>query len=115
MKAQNRGPDFISVDGGEGDGLDGVLCGQGKAVLIAVGQEAVFVVLSAPPDGAGGVDDVLGREIVCPGNFGFSRSTASKGLAFCQKGWPCRPVNGAVDAPAAEQGCVGGIDNRIYG
>jgi hypothetical protein len=46
-------------------------------------------------------------------NARLPRGTATEGAAFFKQRGPCRAMNGAVDASAAEQRGIRGIDNGI--
>jgi hypothetical protein len=46
-------------------------------------------------------------------DLGLARLAAAKQPAGRLQLGPCRPVDGAVDAAAAQKGAVGGIDDRI--
>lgn len=70
------------ADGGEGDGVDGVLLGEGKAATVALGEQFGFLVLAALPDGADGVDDPTGGEVVAFGDAGFAGGAAAEGAAL---------------------------------
>src|SRR5688572_16456663 len=52
------------ADGGESDRLQLVAEREGQTVLVAPRQQFVFVLRAAMPDGADGVDDVGGGEVV---------------------------------------------------
>jgi hypothetical protein len=53
------------------------------------------------------------RKPITLGDFGAAGRAAMEGAAFGEKLRPGRPVDRAVDATAAEQGCVGGVDDGV--
>lgn len=75
------------ADGGEGDGFDVVAKGDREAVAVAVGEELVFAVITPLPDGAYGVDDVSGGEVVALGEAGFACGAAADFFCILRGVW----------------------------
>ena len=72
-----------------------------------------FVVFAVVPYRSDGMDNVVGGEIVAPGDLGVACGTAVEGKAFGQEFGTGGSVDGAVNASAAEQRRIGGIDDRV--
>jgi len=53
------------------------------------------------------------RQPVTPGDFGVAGRTAVQGAAFGEKLRPGRAMDCAIDATAAEQRRVGGVDDGV--
>src|SRR5690606_26773100 len=68
---------------------------------------------AAAPHRAHGVDDPAGGQVVAPGRLGVAGVAAAEGAALGQQAGPGGPVDGAVDAAAAEQRAVGGVHDRV--
>ena len=65
------------------------------------------------PNRSDGVDDPLGGQMVCPGNFGLACSAAIQGAAFFQQLRTGGPVDGPIHTPATDKGFVGGVDDGV--
>ena len=72
-------------DAGKSDAVQIVLNAQGQAVLIAGCQQFVFVVTASVPDGTDGVDDVVSRELVGPGDFCLSGFASAEETTLIDK------------------------------
>ena len=89
-----------SADGREGDGFEFFLGGQGQRIHIATSQEfGVFGLVVI--DGAYGVNDVFGGEVVGFGNLCLASGASVEGSALGEELWSGCAVNGAVYASAA--------------
>src|SRR5580692_7230968 len=84
---------------------------------MAAGQSFGLSTLAVAVDGADGVDDELRREASCIGDDGFAGSESADfchdDLAFGENGGTAGAVNSAVDASAAEEGGVRGVDDSV--
>lgn len=111
-----RIPVNASADGAEGDAGAAILLGDLEALQIAALQKGSAHPLTAE-DGADGVDDMLGGEAVAPGDDGLACVAAARilGDAFLHEAWAGSGVDGAVDAAAAEERGVCGVDDGING
>ena len=69
--------------------------------------------MTAAPDRPDRVNDVPGLEPIAAGDLGGTGVAAAQGLAFGQELGSGGAMNGAVDAAAAEQRGVGGIDDGV--
>lgn len=97
-----RIPVYASANGAEGDAGAAILLGDLEALQVAALQERLAHPRAAE-DGADGVDDVLGREVVSAGDDGLA-GVAAVGIlgdAFSHEFWAGGGVDGAVDAAAA--------------
>lgn len=102
-----------SADAGEGDGFEFVFPNQPEAVAVAVGEVLVFIIVSAVPHGADGVDDKSRGQIVAGGDLGFAGIASAEGFAVAVQPFPRRAMDGGIHTAPAEQGRIGGIDNGI--
>lgn len=93
--------------------LQALLCGQLQAVFIGAGEQSRFTVRSVAVDGADGVDDMPGFEIAAGGDYGFACGAAADDAALGHNGGSSGAVNGPVNAGAAREPAVGGIDNGV--
>lgn len=59
------------------------------------------------------VDDVAGGEIVPGGEFSLAGGSAAEAGAFGEQSVAGGAVDGAVNAAAAEEGVVGGVDDGV--
>jgi len=76
-------------------------------------QRLILAAVSPVPHRADGMNHMPCRKPVTPGDFGVSGRTAVQSAAFGEKLGPGRAMDGAIDATAAEQGRVGGVDNGV--
>ena len=93
--------------------------GEGERALIATREQFGFAPVVSPVNGADGVDDVARSEIAAARYHCFACRQALLKLrapnlaALFQNPRAARNVNRAVNAAAAEQGRVRGVDNGI--
>jgi hypothetical protein len=76
-------------------------------------KRVVFTLAAAAPDRTDSMDHMPCRQLMTPGDFGVAGFAATERTAFCQQIWSRRAVDRAVDATAAKQRGVGGVDNGI--
>ncbi|KAI9163809.1 Calcium channel YVC1 [Paramyrothecium foliicola] len=111
-----RLPARVAIDAGadaaKGDGLDTARDGQLQALLVAAAEQGLAGALVLE-DGADGVDDVLGGQAVAAGDAGLAGGTAAELRALGAQAAARGEVDGAVDAAAAEEGAVGGVDDGV--
>ena len=95
--------------------LDGKFQGAG----VAAGQEFALTRSTAAPHRTHGVDDIFGGEPETWRDPRLSRRTAHTGTHFGDRAagleqlWAGRPVDGALNAAAAEHRLVGGVHDRF--
>ena len=65
------------------------------------------------PYGTDGTNDLASWETIRAGNTGFSREATAELPTLTEQFRSRRPVDGAVNASAAEQRRIGGIDDRV--
>src|SRR5713226_4208275 len=87
--------------------------GQSQRVPIATRQEFVFITLAAVPDGSDGVNDPFGPKAISFGDLGFAGITSIERPTFFRELGAGGAVNCSIDASAAQETLVGGVDNRI--
>jgi hypothetical protein len=80
---------------------------------IARGQRLVFALPAAMPYRTHGVNHVPRRQLVTLGDFGVAGLAAMEHAAFGEKPGPGGAVDGAIDATAAEQRGIGGVDDGV--
>ena len=98
----------------EGDALAVVCRRQFQGMPVAAGEQFFLPVGASVPDGPDRVDHIAGRQAVPFGDLCFPGIAAAECAAFLEKFRPGRPVNGAVHAPAAQQGPVGRVYDRVH-
>ena len=76
-------------------------------------KRVVFTLAAAAPDRTDSMDHTPCRQPIAPGDFGVAGFAATQRAAFCQQLRSRRAVDRAVDATAAKQRGVGGVDNGI--
>jgi hypothetical protein len=81
---------------------------------VARRQCLILAAVSPVPHRADGVNHMPRRQPITPGDFGIPRRTAEQGAAFGEKLGPGRAMDCAIDATAAEQRRVGGVDDGVY-
>ena len=97
----------------EGDGAEVVFFSQSKAVAVAVGEQVVFVVVSAMPDRADGVDDIPRGQIIAGCYLGFAGVASAQCFTMVIKSPARSRMNGRIDPATAEQGRICGIDDGV--
>src|SRR6188472_1569537 len=80
---------------------------------IAGREQLLLALVAAAPDRPHRVDDVSGLEAIAAGDLGGAGLAAAQRPALGQKLAARRAMNGAVNAAAAEQRPVGGVDDGI--
>jgi hypothetical protein len=122
----------VAVDAGadaaKGHGPDAVLGGEGQASVVARREQRPGPLgARSVVDGTDGVDDVLGRQPVALGQLGIARGAADAAVGGAGVEVLGEPgargpelpaggaVDGAVDAAAAHQGGLGGVDDGLDG
>ncbi len=73
----------------------------------------IFALAAAVPDRTDSMDYMPRRQPITPGDFGVAGLAATERAAFRQQFRPGRTVNCAIDATAAKQRGVRGVDNGI--
>lgn len=111
-----RIPVYTSANGTEGDAGAAILLGDPEALPVAALQERLAHPRAAV-DGADGVDNVLGGEVVSAGDDGLAGVAAVWILcdAFAHELRAGGGVDGAVDTAPATEGGVCGVDDGVYG
>jgi hypothetical protein len=108
------------ADGREGDGLHVVVAGELHAAAVAACELGVLGVFGGfaaafdAPDGPYGVEDPFGAKVEAWCGDGFSGGTGGERLGGGEElGFACGAVDGAVDASAAFELLVGGVDDGV--
>ena|SRR6266849_3062918 len=109
--------DRISVhpttDGRERDRANCVVNRQLKAVAITRGQQFRFATVAATPYRTDRMDHMPGRQPIAAGDARLAGRTAADLAAFLQQLGPGGAVDRAIDAAAAEESGVGGVDDGV--
>ena len=100
-------------DGREGDRAKPSILRDRQAGSVAAGEDIALAPLAALPDRPDGMDDMGGREPIAPGQPRLARRTTADRTAFREKPGPCGTVDRPVDAAAAEQRGICGIDDGV--
>src|SRR5262245_31508085 len=98
-------------DCGKGDRGEALRAGERQRGAVAGGEEIVLALIAAAPHRADRVDHVARLEPVAAGDLRGAGVAAAERAALGQKLWPGGAMDGAVDAAAAEEGAVRGIDD----
>ena len=89
--------------------------GERQAGAVATRQAPFLPGGAAPPHRAHRVDDEARRQIVAAGEPRLARRAAAEPVAFGKQSRPGGAMDGTVDAAAAEQRAVGGVDDGVNG
>ena len=76
-------------------------------------QRVILARVAAAPDRADGMNHMPRRKTIASGDLGAAGLTAMEGAAFGEKLRPRRTVNRAIDAAAAEQVRIRGVDDGV--
>ena len=87
--------------------------GQFDGAAIARRQRVIFALAAAVPDRADGMNHMPRRQSISRSDFGVAGLAAMQGAAFGEKPGPGRAMDRAIDATAAEQRGVGGVDDGV--
>jgi hypothetical protein len=86
---------------------------QFERAAIAGGQQSILAGVAAMPDRPDGMDHMPGRQPVSPGDFGIAGGAATQRTAFGQQFGAGAAMDGAIDAAAAEQRRIRGVDDGV--
>lgn len=101
------------ADAWESDATQIVLRSDVQRVPVTAGQQIGFVVASSSPNRADGVDHKPGRKVVARCDLCLSGWASAQACALQQQRGSGCPVDGTVHPATAQQGIVGGVDDRI--
>lgn len=106
-----------STDAWKSNRLAMVFLCKEEGIFITVGKFFGLPFLPVIPNGSHGMNDKLRGQFSCCGYHGFACFTAALPRYDCPAGIQylassC-PMDSAVHAAAAHQGCIGGIDNSV--
>src|SRR4051812_2543699 len=88
--------------------------GKARGIAIAAGKQFVFAMMAATPYRPDSVDHMSGGKLVPAGDLGFAGRTSSQRAALSEQLRASGAMDGAIDASAAEQRRVGGIDDGVH-
>lgn len=97
----------------EGDQVDVVFCGQSQTGLVTRAQQIIFIALTAVPHRSNRVDDVLRGELVSGSDLRHARGASTQFPALFEQFRSSGSMDGAINTTAAQQGFIGGIDDRV--
>ena len=86
---------------------------QFKRAAIAGGEQFILARVAAVPDRTDGMDHVPGRQPISAGDFGIAGRAAIQRAAFGKQFGPGRAMDRAIDAAAAEQRRIRGVDDGV--
>ena len=90
-----------------------MLGGQRERGAIAGGEQRVLTLVAAAPDRTDRMNDVPGLEAIAAGDLGGTGVAAAQRLALGQQLGSGGAMDRAVDAAAAEQRRVRGVDDGV--
>src|SRR6202030_4316104 len=76
-------------------------------------KQLAFALTAAVPDRTDGVNDVLGRQPMTPCDLGSTGRAAAERSAFDKQFRSRGAMDRTIDATAAEQRLIGGIDDGV--
>lgn len=79
------------------------------------GERGIFAMAAAVPDRADGVDHMARRQTVAAGDLGIAGGAAAERFTFGEQFTTGCTMDRAIDAAAAEQRRIGGVDDRVDG
>jgi hypothetical protein len=100
-------------NGGKGNRSQAMGLAEFDRTGVARGQRLIFAPATAVPNRADGVDDMPRRQPMAGRDFGVTGLATIEGSAFGQEFGAGSAVNRAIDATAAEQRRVGGVDDSV--
>lgn len=92
-----------------------MIIGELQGAGVAGGERGVLAVAAIVPDRADRVDHMARRQPVTAGDLGIAGVATAERAAFGKQFGAGSAMDGAVDTAAAEQGCIGGVDDRVDG
>lgn len=92
-----------------------MVSGELQGTGIARSERGSFTVAAAVPDRADGMNHITRGQPVTSGDLGVAGVTAAEDAAFGEQFRTGSTMDRTVDAAAAEQRCIGGVDDRIDG
>ena len=108
-----RIPIDTATDSGECYCFDIVFKSNLEASSVAGCKQLRLALFATMPDRSHGVDDMFCRKITAGGDFRIAGFAAVEFAAFFEDRGPACAVDGPVDAPAAEEALVGGVDDGV--
>lgn len=82
---------------------------------VAGGERGVFAMAAAVPDRADGVDHMARGQTVAAGNLGIAGFAAAERFTLGEQLRTGCTMDRAIDAAAAKQRRIGGVDDRVDG
>ena len=77
------------------------------------GERGIFALAALIPNRTDGMNHMPCRQPITSGNFGAAGLAPIQGTAFGEKLRSSRAMDGAIDAPAAEQRGIPGVDDGV--
>ena len=100
-------------DGREGDRAKPPVLRDRETGLVAAGEDGSLARIAATPDRPDGMDHMSGGQPIAARQPRLARRTATDRTAFGEKLGACRAVDRPIDAAAAEQRGICGVDDRV--
>src|SRR5262249_22628654 len=100
-------------DGGKRDRAQALRGGERQRRAVTGRKQVVLALAAAAPHRPDRVDDVLGFETIAAGDLGRAGGAAAERATLGEKVRGGGAVDGAIDAAAAEQRSVGGVDDGL--
>ena len=80
---------------------------------VARRQRSNLALIAAVPDGTDGMNNMSRWQPIRFGDFSVAGNAATERAAFGQQFRPCRAMYGAIDAAAAKQPGIYGVDDGV--
>ena len=106
---------YSAADGGEGQRVEVMFTGQSETGSVTTGEEFRLVVRPAIPHRADGVEDEAGGKSKAFGQLRVAGLASAKQTTLMEQVRAGGAVDCAINAAAAEQGPVGGVDDGVDG
>ncbi len=100
-------------NGGKGDRRQRVGLTQFERAAIAGSEQLIFAGVAAMPDRSDGMNHMLGRQPISFGDLGVAGGTTMQCAAFGKQFGAGGTMDSAIDAAAAEQRRIGGVDDGV--
>jgi hypothetical protein len=100
-------------DRGKGDRVEGGFRGQLEAAPVGAFERRILTAGAAPPDRPDRMNDVARLQVVPGRDLGRARRRAAERPGLFEESRSGRAVDRAVDATAAQEGRVRGVDDRF--
>ena len=113
-RARNREAVNPGGDGRERDGLRAMVGREPERLPVAALEKGVLVVVASPPYRSGGVDDVVGGEVVPAGDAGLASRASAEPPTLLKEARAGGAMDRTVHPASAEKRLVRGVDDHVH-